>query len=115
MIIFAPRTIEWTSEDALRLKEFLNSPTGTRLLQFLDITGPEILDGSHKNKALVASGRVAQHQETLETIFKLTYEDPNAPMVPPVTTQNYQSLDDDAAWAEEEKASVDKPANAPTS
>lgn len=115
MIIFAPKTVEWSSQDAVQLKEFLNSQTGTRLLQILDLGAPEILDGSHKNKALVASGRVAQHQETLETVFRLTYEDPNAPVVPPVTTQNYQSLDDDAAWADEEKTSVDKPANPSTS
>jgi hypothetical protein len=112
MIVFTPKTIEWTSEDALRLKEFLNSMTGHRLLQVLDLNAPEILDGSHKNKALVTSGRVAQHQETLNMIFRLTYEDPNAPVVPEVTSPNYPSLEEDAAW---EEKPVDKPQEPRTS
>jgi len=115
MIIFAPKTVEWTSDDAARLKEFLNSPTGTRMLEVLDIASPEITDGAHAHKALVMSGRVAQHKETLETIFRLTYENPNEPVVQDTPSTNYKSLDDDDAWAEEDKAALDKSKNPTTS
>jgi hypothetical protein len=114
MIIFSPKTIEWTSEDALRLKDFINSQTGVRLFQFLDLAAPEITDGAHAHKALVMSGRVAQHQEMLNNIFRLTYENPNEPVVPPVVSDNYKSLDDDAAWVEEDKA-IDKSQKTTTS
>jgi hypothetical protein len=107
MIIFSPKTLEWTSDDALRLKEFLDSQTGIRVLQFLDLSAPEITDGAHAHKALVMSGRVAQHHETLNNLFKLTYENPNEPIVPTTASDNYKSLDDDAAWVEIDKA-VDK-------
>ena len=114
MIILAPKKIEWTSDDAARLKEFLNSPTGARVLQFLALGAPDLLDGTHKNKTLVASGAVAGYQDAVNTIFRLTYEDPNAPTVPDVSSDNYKSLDDDAAWVEEDKA-VDKSKNPTTS
>jgi len=114
MIILAPKTIVWESEDAARLKDFLNSPTGARVLQVLAVGTPELLDGSHKNKTLVASGAVAGYQEAVNTIFKLTYENPNEPIVPPTTSDNYKSLDDDAAWVEEDKK-LDKPTETATS
>jgi len=115
MIILAPKTVEWTSEDASRLKEFLNSPTGIRMLQLVAMNAPELLDGTHKNKTLVASGAAAGYQDVINTIFKLTYENPNAPIVPEVVSENYKSLDDDAAWVEEDKEAVDKSKNPATS
>lgn len=108
MIILPPKTVEWTSEDAVRLKEFLNSMTGTRVLQVLALGAPDLLDGTHKNKTLVASGAAAGYQEAITTIFKLTYENPNEPIVPTTVSDNYKSLDDDAAWVEEDKKAVDK-------
>jgi hypothetical protein len=114
MIILTPKTVEWTSEDAARLKDFLNSPTGSRVLQFLAMGSPDLLDGAHKNKTLVASGALAGYQDAINTIFKLTYENPNAPVVPDVVSENYKSLDDDSAWVEEDKT-VDKSKNPTTS
>lgn len=114
MIILAPKTIVWESEDAARLKDFLDSTTGVRLLQVLALGAPDLLDGTHKNKTLVASGAHAGYQEAVSTIFRLTYENPNEPAVPPVVSDNYKSLDDDAAWIEEDKA-VDKTQNHTTS
>lgn len=114
MIVLPPKTIEWSSEDAARLKEFLNSPTGVRVFQILALGAPDLLDGTHKNKTLVASGAVAGYQDAVSTIFKLTYEDPNKPIVPDVVSENYKSLDDDAAWVEEDKK-LDKPAEPATS
>lgn len=114
MIIFAPKTVEWTSEDAARLKDFLNSPTGARVLQVLALGSPELLDGTHKNKTLVASGALAGYQEAVNTIFRLTYENPNEPVVPNTVSENYKSLDDDSAWVEEDKK-LDKPVKPATS
>lgn len=115
MIILAPKTIEWTSSDASLLHAFLNSPTGVRFLQVLAMGAPSLLDGGHKNKTLVASGALSGYQGAVETMLKLTYENPNEPIVPEVVTSNYQSLDDDEAWAEEDKAAVDKAKNPTTS
>lgn len=114
MIILPPKTVEWTSEDAARLKDFLNSPTGTRVLQLLALGAPDLLDGAHKNKTLVASGAVAGYQDAISTIFKLTYENPNAPVVPDTASENYKSLDDDSAWVEVDKE-IDKTQNPTTS
>jgi hypothetical protein len=78
------------------------------MLQIVDIAKPALLDGTHKNKTLVAAGKVDGFNEVLEDIFKLTYENPNEPAVPEVASENYKSLDDDSAWVEEDKAAVDK-------
>lgn len=98
MIIVAPTKVEWTGEDAVRLKEFLNSPTGFRLLQTLAMGAPELLDGTHPNKTLVSCGRLDGYQDAISTMVRLTYENPNETPESQVVTENYQSLDDDAAW-----------------
>jgi len=85
------------------------------MLQLVDMGAPELLDGSHKSKTLVASGAVFGYRDAINTIFKLTYENPNAPVVPDVVTENYKSLDDDSAWVEEDKEAVDKSKNPATS
>jgi hypothetical protein len=99
MIVIAPKQVEWASEDASKLREFLNSQTGHRVMQVLAMGAPELLDGDHKNKTLVSAGRLTGYQMAIETMFRLTYENPNenAPVAAPAG-ENYQSLDDDAAW-----------------
>ena len=115
MIIIAPTTVEWTSEDAVRLKEFLNSQTGNRVMQILAMGAPELLDGTHKNKTLVSAGMLTGYQAAITNMVKLTYENPNDPVVSDAPPQgNYQSLDDDAAWKDVDKGEippVDKPAD----
>jgi hypothetical protein len=109
MIIVAPTKVEWSSEDSARLKEFLNSQTGSRVLEVLAIQAPELLDGSHPNKALVAAGTLAGYQGAISTIFRLTYENPNPPDPKSEAPTSYQSLDDDAAWVDSDPPLVDKP------
>lgn len=106
MIIVPPtKPVDWTSDDAATLKKLLESSTGVRLFQLLAQRAPELLDGSHPNKALVASGVVAGYQDAISTIVRLTYDDPNE--APPPPPSDYQSLDDDSAWKDIEKK-VDK-------
>ena len=108
MIIIAPKIVEWTSEDATRLSEFINSPTGQRVMQAWAIGLPELLDVTHKNKTLVASGKREGYQDAVDTFVRLTYENPNEPIVPETASNNYPSPDDDSAWVEEDKALLDK-------
>jgi len=92
----------------VQLKNFLSSLTGVRLLEALAFFAPELGDGSHGNKTLVASGRVEGYQAVIGTIVRLTREDPNA-KPPADASPNYASLDDDAAWKEIDKENgVDK-------
>lgn len=108
MIIHAPKNVEWSSDDAARLGEFINSPTGQRVLQTWAIGLPALLDGSHKTKTLVASGKHEGYQEAIDVFLRLTYENPNEPIVPETSSTNYPSPDDDSAWVEEDKAALDK-------
>ena len=85
----------WESGDAVRLREFLHSETGTRLLRHVAAETPELLDGSDVNKTLVASGVVKGFQLALTTIFNLTVEEPAQTPPPP---EMYPSLDDDSKW-----------------
>jgi len=113
MIILSPEKIEWGGDDAVTLRNFLASSTGQRMLEALAFMAPEILDGNHPNKALVASGRVAGYREALEVIVRLTHEDPNA-SPPPAESPNYANLDDDDAWKDID-SEVDKSTESTTS
>lgn len=89
---------EWNSDDALTLKGFLESSTGLKLTQTLAFLAPNLLDGEHKNKTLVASGVVKGYTEAVETIFSLQTSRPKE-MEP--KSDNYPSLDDDSKWKDE--------------
>lgn len=86
---------EWTSDDALFLKNFLESSTGVKLGQTLAFLAPALLDGKHKNKTLVASGVVKGYAEALENLFSLQT---NRPRETEPKSDNYPSLDDDSKW-----------------
>jgi hypothetical protein len=88
---------EWTSDDALSLKGFLESSTGNKLAKTLAFLAPNLLDGEHKNKTLVASGVVKGYAEAVENIFSLTTSRPKE-LEP--KSENYPSLDDDSKWTE---------------
>lgn len=89
----------WQSEDAQKLKEFLDTQTGNRMLSNLAAQIPSLLDGSHVNKTLVTSGEVKGWTDTLQAIFSLLTIQPPQPK--PV--DNYPPIDDDAYWVNHEK------------
>jgi len=88
---------EWTSDDALTLKGFLESSTGQKLAQTLAFLAPTLLDGEHKNKTLVASGVVKGYNEAVEQLFSLQTTRPKEMEPKP---DNYPSIDDDSKWAD---------------
>lgn len=88
---------EWTSDDALILKAFLESSSGAKLAQTLAFLAPPLLDGEHKNKTLVASGVVKGYAEAVETLFSLQTSRP-AETEP--KSETYPSLDDDSKWTD---------------
>ena len=91
---------DWNSDDARVLRLFLESDTGLRTLGWLKYWAPSLLDGSHVNKTLVASGKVAGYSEAVENIFSLTRENP----IPDeqVTTTEYPDLNDNSKWSPEQ-------------
>jgi hypothetical protein len=102
MIVIPPTTLEWDSSDAAELKKFLASGPGVRMLEALAFMAPELTDGVHAHKALVASGRVQGYQEAVSVVVKLTREDPKPPATQ--SSPNYPDLDADDAWKDVDKA-----------
>lgn len=92
---------EWTSDDALTLKAFLESSTGHKLAQTLAFIAPTLLDGEHKNKTLVASGVVKGYTEAIENLFSLQN---SRPKETEPQSENYPSLDDDTKWKDENES-----------
>lgn len=91
----------WDADDAKVLRFFLECPTGLRAMAWLKYWAPELLDGSHKNKTLVASGVVKGYTEAIENLRSLHVENP-IPDDGLVQSNEYPSLDDDTKWSEAE-------------
>lgn len=93
----APR--KWTSVEAKKLREFLNSDVGQLALGWVAYKAPELLNGSHQIKTLVASGEVKGYHGALSALWNLTVEQPAEAKA----AEAYPSIDDDSAWAHLEK------------
>lgn len=91
----------WDSDDARNLRLFLESDTGVRTLAWLKYWVPELLDGSHKNKTLVASGQVKGYLGAIENLHSLYIENP-IPDNGTAQSSEYPSLDDDTKWSDAE-------------
>ena len=91
---------KWDVDDALVLRTFLESDTGRRTLEWLKFWAPVLLDGSHVNKALVASGEVKGHMATIENLHSLTRENPIPEPLVQEQSEEYPDLDDDTKWNE---------------
>ena len=91
-------TPDWTVDDALVLRTFLESATGMRTLAWLDHWAPALLDGSHVNKTLVASGEVKGYTAAIKHIISLTRDNP---IEKPRETE-YPDPDDDSKWTAEQ-------------
>jgi hypothetical protein len=92
------KTPQWTQDDATNLRVFLGSDTGVRTLAWLKYWAPHLLDGSHVNRTLVASGQVKGYSAVLENLDSLTKENPSDQPVP----TEYPDIDDDTKWTEEQ-------------
>ncbi len=89
--------LDWSSEDAKRLRDFLESETGKKVLAHTGDACPALMDGGDVNKTLVRNGEVKGFQLALSTLTNLTTEKPADLETP----SNYPSLDDDRAWKDE--------------
>ena len=95
-----PQHPAWDVDDALALRNFLSSTSGTRALAWLRLWAPVLLDGEHKNKTLVASGQVKGYNEAIDFLWSLTEENP----IPeaPKDVSEYPDLEDDKQWTDEQ-------------
>lgn len=99
---------EWSSDDAAALKLFLESDLGARAMAHVLVDQPSLLDGSDVNKTLVASGQVQGFVLAVESLFRLTYEQPT----PTEAHTDYPNLDDDSKWkdgANAQQSTTDEP------
>lgn len=86
---------EWTSDDAIALRTFLESVSGQRFLFHVAENCPELLGGGESNSVLIRSGEVKGYSSSLKNILSLTIEPPQTAI--PVSS-NYPDLDDDSKW-----------------
>lgn len=88
--------LSWTSTDAKAWREFLQNPTGQRLLAGIALEEPELLDGADVNKTLVRSGEV-RHQKRLVSFF-LQLTGGAIESAPAAEPPAYPDLEDDSHW-----------------
>lgn len=91
-----PSQSDWNGENAVLLKQFLETETGKRMLFHLSENAPELLDGSDNGRTLVASGRVGGYTLALKTLLSLIVEPPKT--VPEVR-DDWPDLNDEEAWS----------------
>lgn len=94
--MLSPKQSEWNGENAMQLRNFLESETGKRVLYHLGENCPELLDGSDNGRTLVASGRVGGYGFAIKNLLSLIVEPP--PSVPEVRDE-WPDLDNDEAWS----------------
>lgn len=86
---------QWDSNDAKQLRELLTSDVFQKAIELVLDECPALLDGDNVNKALVASGEVRGFEKALDTLFRLTFEQPIAKP----TSELYPDLDNESAWS----------------
>lgn len=91
------KTAEWTSDDAIALRNFLESVAGQRALVHIGEGCAELLAGGDINAILIRSGEVKGYSAALVNLISLTVE---VPQSTPPEKPHYPSLDDDSAWDE---------------
>lgn len=89
------QTADWTSEDAINLRNFLGSKTGERLTVHLGESVPELLGAGDVNAILIRSGEVKGASALLVNLVSLTVEPPKTLTE---TKENYADIDDDSKW-----------------
>lgn len=104
MILLPTSEIEWDSVNRKALEEFLQSPTGQRLINVLANFQPSYGDGAD-NKTLVAAGKVEGYAEAVMWLVRLTKEHPVDKKAP--TKKEYPDLDDGQAWEALDKSLAD--------
>jgi hypothetical protein len=99
-MIIIPIKITWDSADAKVLRDFLETPVGQKMVQYLHSQIPTLLDGGDVNKTLVRSGEVKGAQSLFDSFVNLVVESPAELQPPQKTIDSYPSLDIEEAWEE---------------
>lgn len=92
------KTTEWTSDDAIALRTFLETVTGQRALVHVGEGCPELLGGGDINSILIRSGEVKGWSASLVSLISLTVE---TPQTSPPEKSSYPDLDDESAWGKD--------------
>lgn len=90
---------EWSSEDTLIFRQFLESPVGRRLIPALVEKVPGLKDGGDLNAILIRSGEVRGFQASVRELLELAYPPPG----PTPVREEYPNLEDDSKWSTEQK------------
>lgn len=90
---------EWNSDDMLRLRNFLETPTGKKLLPCLLNGTPILLSHGGTNAILIRNGEVRGVQLVAKAFLELAYPSPKLKIHKP-----WPDLEDDSAWADGKKA-----------
>lgn len=88
------KTAEWTSDDAIALRTFLETVTGQRALVHMGEACAELLGGGELHAILIRSGEVKGYSAALVNLISLTTETPESTPEKPL----YPDLDDESAW-----------------
>lgn len=97
MISFNGPESEWFSEDAQRLRTFLETPTGQRMLAKLVSARPSFAPANaHPHKSFAQARDIAGYEKAIEALMELMQppQEPEKDLI----QQNYPALDDDTAW-----------------
>lgn len=87
--------LEWTSENVEIWRQFLNTPTGQRLIPKMLEATPGLLPNGDTNSILIRSGEVRGVQLAANTLLDMTRIAPEAPVE---TQTDYPDLTDDSKW-----------------
>lgn len=90
------KTAEWTSDDAIALRNFLESVSGQRALIHLAEGCPELLGCGDINSILIRSGEVKGWSAVLKLFLSLTVEVPQT--LPERKSDTHPDLDDDSKF-----------------
>jgi len=85
---------EWTSDDVAIFRQFIESPTGRRLVPALAHNAPMLLRKGETNDILIRTGELAGFQDGLQALLNMAY-----PMSEPAKPEEaFPALENDAAW-----------------
>jgi hypothetical protein len=94
MIIISSGPVVWESSDAQRLREFLDSSTGKRVLEHLASVCPSPYDGGNANLMVAEAKKIEGFQDAVSSLVNLTREQPPQP----TAEEQYPDLNDDSKW-----------------
>jgi hypothetical protein len=94
-------TPDWTSDDALHLRAFLETTTGQKVFQMLSLQRPGFFaDDASQETSFARSRSIAGYERALSELVNLTTSEHTAPTQPKTVgaVPEMPDLDDDSQW-----------------